>query len=200
MTIWKKYGNKIGCYRSTNRLGRLSEIIWQLMPISKEEWWLKYTTSLSGKSEIQLMMIADEMAAEIDEAPETCFNGLKDIICLTYDGYLSEKTIIDRLNQKHKAVKADAQLDAAGVDIVVDDHYYFQVKPSNFFVGNAKNNIQLLNDRIKLLIQSKKYGDKFYVVVYKSREYDNYCPTAYRVQNLLNEDGTSKNVEFKFIK
>lgn len=200
MTIWKKYGNEIAAYRSTKRLGRLAEIIWKLQPSSKEDWWLKYTSSLSGRSEIQLMMIADEMAAEIDEAPETCFQGLKDIICQTYDGYLAEKTILDRLAQKHKAVKADANLDAQGVDIVVDDNYYFQVKPSNFFIGNAKENKQLLNDRMKLLYQSNKFGDRFFVVVYKSREYDNYCPTAYRVSNLINTDGTSKNVEFKFIK
>ena len=53
---------------------------------------------------------------------------------------------------------------------------------------------------MKLLQQQQKYGDKFYVVVYKSQEYDNYCPIAYRVNSLLYADGSSKNVEFKFIK
>lgn len=200
LTIWKQYGYKIGHYRSTNNLGRLADIIWKLQPTSVEDWWIKYTTSCSGRSENQIMAIAEQISNEINVPIEKCYEDLKSIICQTYNGYLSEKTIIERLNQKHKAEKASAELDAKGIDIIVDDEYYIQVKPSNFFCGDGRSNIQLLNDRLKLLQQQQQYGDKFFVVVYKSQEYDNYCPVAYRVNNLLYADGSSKNVEFKFIK
>lgn len=136
------------------------------------------------------------MAKEFDIQVTRCYDDLKALIISTYNGYKAEMNILHYIESKgHKAVRATGQLDRDGIDIIVDDDIKIQVKPSFFFKGDY--NEGLLNDRIKLLNQAKKF-DKYYVMVYKSLEYDTFDPKAYRPCNLINEDGTTKNKEFNY--
>lgn len=138
------------------------------------------------------------MALDYDITVDRCYNDLKDIIVATFKGYNAEMNILRYIQSKgHKAVRATGQLDRDGIDIIVDDTIKIQVKSSNFFRGNY--NQGLIQDRIKLINQSKKFGN-YYVMVYKAGEYELFDPTAYRVTNLLNDDGTTKDKQFNYDK
>lgn len=79
--------------------------------------------------------------------------------------------MIEKVNKFH--------LDRNGVDLIVDDKIYVQVKPSLFFYGDS--NPGLIRDRQKLIQQANRYGNHFFVMVYKSNT-DEFDPHPYRVE------------------
>ncbi len=217
--IWRVYGRQIAHFRSAQRIGRMSELIWKFLPKTKEEWWYMYTHNEGGRSEEYIHNIAKEMSTIIPVPEEKCYEDLKDIICQTFDGYLTEKNIMDILSRYYKKVEhADEFLDRNGVDIIIYNNDYnedddeatkkrkiawlVQVKPSNFFRGDASNNKQLREDRIKLLNQANYfnnlYNNRYRVIVYEPRNQSNVCHTLFSAGCLLEADGRSKNIKFNF--
>ena len=194
-SIWRQYP-KLGKYHSTKMLGNLSKIIQEVLPVNDEDWMIKYMAHKEGRNVTQINDIASLMSKDCGEDIKVCFKALYHLIRDTYFGKLAELNIMKWLQGKgHKVVFADGKLDAQGVDLIVDDKILLQVKPDIFFKGNS--NRGLLTDRIKLYNQSLHF-DNYYVMIYKSRCYDTFDHTAYRVCNLIDKCGYNKGKEFNY--
>lgn len=197
MSIWRDYP-KLGKYHSTKMLGNLSKIFQEVLPDNDEDWMIKYMAHKDGRNVTQLNDIALCMSKDSGVDIKVCFKALYNIIRDTYFGKLAELNIMKFIQSKgHKVVFANGVLDAQGIDLIVDDKMYIQVKPDRFFRGNS--NRSLLVDRMKLYNQSLKYDD-YYVMVYKTRCYDTFDHTAYRVCNLIDKCGYTKCKEFNYDK
>ena len=187
---------KLGKYHSVKMLGNLSKIFQEVLPNNDEDWMIKYMAHKDGRNVTQINDIALLMSKNSDLDVKMCFKALYHLIRDTYFGKLAELNIMKFLQGKgHKVVFADGILDTQGIDLIVDDKMYIQVKPDRFFKGNY--NQGLLNDRMKLYKQSLHF-DNYYVMVYKTRCYDVFDHTAYRVCNLIDKYGFTKNKEFKY--
>ena len=192
-TIWRKYHN-LGKYHSKERVGCLSELIQEIQPVNEEQWMIAYYEK--GKSVTDLWEIAKQMSDECGETPQECFKALRDLIATTFDGIARERKIADYIRGLgNKVEHSSGDLDRKGVDLIVDDKFYIQVKPHFFFLGN--NNLGLIRDRQKMINQAKTFGKRYFVVVYESNT-DNFDPHPYRVEELLHADGFSRYNKFNF--
>ena len=137
----------------------------------------------------------------------------------TYYDYIIQKLIIDTFNGLKKETEMKQRLEKAGyrceeptyyedTNLAIDFKIYkngklyclAQVKPHTFFIGN--NNYSLINDR-KIALQKQAIAEKqfFVPVVYfiynkNSNEWmkNSNGKIAHRLANLINSDGTTKNV------
>lgn len=137
----------------------------------------------------------------------------------TYYDYIIQKLIIDTFNGLKKETEMKQELEKHGyrceeptytedTDLAIDFKIYkndelyclAQVKPHTFFIGNS--NYSLINDR-KLALQKQAIAEKqFYVpVVYFIYNKNNNQwiknsngKITHRLTNLINIDGTTKNV------
>lgn len=56
-TVWREFKDS-GKYHSSDKVGKLSELIVELAPVSEEDWWEKYTKSPKGRTVEQILDIA----------------------------------------------------------------------------------------------------------------------------------------------
>lgn len=191
MDFWRIH-SELHKYHSVSRIGSVSKIAQEYRELNssvdKEEFWQYYL--LHGKSDENIKNIAHLMALEANLTDEECYNALKDLICGTINGFIAEDKVKEVIEKRgNKVVHASPELDANGVDLIVNNRYYVQVKPVTFFYGNS--NQGLLQDRQKMLNQAKKLDKPLYVMVYK-KEGLVVDPKPYRPEQLIANYGIVK--------
>ena len=188
MDFWKKNSN-LHKFHSQVMIGNISELIQYYKPSNKEEFWQKYTSDDGrGRSEAFLRDLSDKMSNYSGETSEACYSALKELILKTMDGIEKEFAFKRLLQDRGNSVeKAWGSLDTSGVDLIVNDRYYVQVKPISFFKGN--NNRGLLIDRLKLLKQSDSLDKPLFIMIYDG---DSLDPKPYKPTDLLATTGITK--------
>lgn len=201
--FWALHGD-LGMYHNTYWVGSVNALLQKYRPLTVEEFWNKYTVDDGkigdrnrGRSIDTLLKISATLSEKSGESIDDCFNALKSIIMGSLRGFRAENNVKKVIEGRGNTVtKSDPTLDTMGVDLIVNDKYYVQVKPNTFFKGNY--NESLIADRLKLLKQEKMMNKPLYIMVYNRDDIELIDEKPYKLSQLINEYGLVKFNEFKW--
>lgn len=201
--FWALHGD-LGMYHNTYWVGSVNALLQRYRPSTVEEFWNKYIADDGkigdrnrGRSIDTLLKISATLSEKSGESIDDCFNALKSIIMGSLRGFRAENNVKKMIEGRGNTVtKSDPVLDTMGVDLIVNDKYYVQVKPNTFFKGNY--NESLITDRLKLLKQEKMMDKPLYIMVYNREDIELIDEKPYKLSQLINEYGLVKFNEFKW--
>lgn len=201
--FWALHG-ELGMYHNTYWVGSVNALLQKYRPSTVEEFWDKYIADNGkigdrnrGRSINTLLKISATLSEKSGESIDDCFNALKSIIMGSLRGFRAENNVKKMIEGRGNTVtKSDPVLDTMGVDLIVNNKYYVQVKPNTFFKGNY--NESLIADRLKLLKQEKMMNKPLYIMVYNRDDIELIDEKPYKLSQLINEYGLVKFNEFKW--
>lgn len=188
-------------YNSSKWLGCVSDEFTSAKPKTMKEWYKHYTTNVMSAMELYKLCEMIHRLCRLNCTVDDLFlYFVWEVIINVFDGFRKELRIMEMLtNTGHTCEHSTGQMDREyGIDFIVDDKYFIQVKPITFIRGN--NNASLINDRRLAILKKEKalkdFGKPTYYMFYdKATESlvkgknGKYC---HNIDDLINNDGTLK--------
>lgn len=190
-------------YSKCNRqsLGNVSEEFFKCSPTSMRQWFNYYTVNVRTCEEIyELCEYIHHQSALQSSVEELYHYYIWEVIINAYNGFKKELDIMADLQaQGHKVEHSTQEQDAEyGIDLIVDDKYFIQIKPISFIRGN--NNASLINDRKLAIFKQEKamkdYGKPTFFIFYDrktSKTITTNGKLCHKLSDYINSDGTTIN-------